>query len=326
MRPSPPEPYRRPRYLPAIIIIALVIVAAIAFAWRAHGQAPKIHGIGYSDSLQPGATACLYPSWPAYFAKSGSVCRPMDLTAQPFRPGQPQDFQAMRRRYGGAAPGEVTPDGQGTWLVGCDAESIQQGCARWLEERCRNSPAAAEYDCSLDWNGPEGWRAARDSYDYWATHPAGLPNAGGSVSRTPGQPDIIGLSSPGRGQAWVKWRTRLDHSSFAVAVGPALREVPGDVFSTVVELPAGIGGDLPVTVTAFYGPTPGKPSIVRFVHVEPRAGPVPSPTPTVAPTPAATPTPTQQPSPTPTPGECAKKVAEWPEWLALVAKLGRCRP
>lgn len=43
------------------------------------------------------------------------------------------------------------------------------------------------------------------------------------------------------------------------------------------------------------------------------------------PTPAPTPTPTATPAPPPE-GECAQKVTDWPEWLALLAKLGRCRP
>lgn len=303
-----------------VMALAIVIVCLLMASTPAIGQ-QRLHGIGYSDSLQPGARACLYPTWPAYFSKAGCISSVMDLSAQPFGPGQPQDGTAMARRFGGHAPGSVTPDGQGSWLVSCDAESIQQSCAKWLEEQCRQSAAAATYDCSLDWNGPEGWRGARDSYDYWATHPAGLGGGGGGpVSRTPGQPAIVALSSPGARFVAVSWRTRLDHSAFAVSAGPALRRVPGNVFSTIVELPAGAGGDVPVSVTAFYGETAGLPSLMRTVHVERSADPVPTPTPGPTPQPTATPT------PTPPAGECAQKVAVWPEWLAFLAKVARCKP
>ena len=56
--------------------------------------------------------------------------------------------------------------------------SIQQVCARWFEEECRQIAVASQYDCTPDWNSVDGLRAMRDSYGYWAAHPAGLTDAG----------------------------------------------------------------------------------------------------------------------------------------------------
>jgi len=284
-----PTPRSYYRFLVAVPCAAAGIISACWWTVTAAHSQQLRHGIGYSDSLSSGVQACLYPNWPSYYAKVGCISLPMDLSAQPFVANRPQDAVAMAQRYGGFAPGSTTPDGNGTWLVSCDAESIQQGCARWLEERCRNSAAATEYDCSLDWNGAEGWRAMRDAYDYWATNPAGLPAS--TSASTPGQPRIETLSSPGPGLVAVSWVTKAGHTGFTVNAGTAVSMVAGDTYSTTVELPEGEGGLVEVTVRAFIGQVTGRPSVTRTVDVTPRTGPSPTPTPTPRPTPTPPPTP-----------------------------------
>ena len=137
---------------------------------------------------------------------------------------------------------------------------------------------------------------------YMAQAGVGSGALGGGAGAVPGIPVIESASSPSPGRVEVSWRARRGHSAYEVQVGAVSLPFPSDSSTepgserktAVVELPVGLGGQLPVVVRAYKGGTAGRWSKSRMVDVEPRStNPEPLPTPTPEPTitPPVTPSP-----------------------------------
>jgi hypothetical protein len=202
----------------------------------------------------------------------------MDLSAHGFgESGHEYDFQALLARYG--------PNFHGTDValprfLALDFENLTNHGDPYLQSLC----------CSGQWgteNTLSCYPTHEERHDFFAVNPeigraivAGI-NAGGEL------PKITELTTPEPGRIAVKWFTRTGGTSFEVTAGATTKSVAGEVRSAEVELPAEIGGEIDVTVTAFQGSAAGRPSQPWHIAVAPRQATVPDPPvdpPTVPPT------------------------------------------
>jgi hypothetical protein len=238
-------------------------------------------GVGYVPPA--GSRSCLYvlPN-----GSGGSACFPMDLSADPFVGGLSNGELLARaeRRYG---PNFHGADASRPRFLALDFESLLGLGGVLLKDLCCQDRFGTKASRSCN-------ATLTELHDYFAVNsPPATPGRG----NPPGQPRITELSSPAPGKVSVKWITRAGHTLFEVRAGTVTTTTAGDVFLAQLDLPPGEGGSMDVTVRAFSGDTPGKPSIAKTIQVQPRTAPPPAqpPEPPVTPpveppvTPPATP-------------------------------------
>lgn len=239
----------------------------------------KIPGVGYTPS--PGNCFWVWPGG----ASAGTTPFNPD-TADPFTAAGGQlDLGAFNARYGGRP---VRADGTiGMFVV--DAETVLGSLTRAME-------LAAAQGLEPAFTGRPDTHTMiptiREAHDYAATHQdggkslmyrmgvgGGASGHGGS-SQLPGQPRIETIASPAPGRISLAWITG-QADSFEIEMFPSMGEVvrtrvedpkQGNRRSAVIDLPAGHGGIVGVSVRAFRGATGGKWSIHRRVTVEPHQG------------------------------------------------------
>jgi hypothetical protein len=235
----------------------------------------KIPGVGYN----PGAGTVFWV-WPG--GASAGTTKFTPAAGDPFGTGTAGtlNLAVFNARYGGRP---VRADGTiGLFVV--DAETVLGALTRAMELAAKAGEG--------EFTGKEATHTMvptlQESHDFAATHPDGgrslmtrfgVGGGGPGGATGIGQPRITKISSPGPGRIELTWVTGVA-SAFQIKAGTF--EVPfpdpqqGNTRTGVIELPAGLGGELEVTVRAFRDGVPGKWSQVKKVQVEPRKGDKPT--------------------------------------------------
>lgn len=244
----------------------------------------KIPGVGYNPG--PGK---VYWIWPGSRESAGTTAF-NPAAGDPFGTGVggTLNLAVFNARYGGRP---VRADGTiGNFVV--DAETVLGALTRAME-------LAAAKGAEPAFTGKAETHTMiptlREAHDYAAVHPdggsslMGSQGIGGGMSGQggtsgPGQPRITKISSPLAGQIELSWITGAA-SAFLVKIESIEIPIPdpkqGNTRSAVLDLPAGLGGSLLVSVRAFRDGVAGKWSQAKRVAVEPSRhdGPVEPPEP-----------------------------------------------